>query len=95
MSRDYGHYQSFYSSQNAGVVAGPLVVNPYTLIAAPRANYQVFVQKISVNVATYAAETWTFQDTADAPVKIATTLIPATATALRSESGAIVSYFGP
>ena len=94
MTRDYGWYRSTYADENTGVVVGPLTANPHTLIAAPSANYQVFVQRISINVGTYAAETWTFQDTADSPVKIAVDSIPAAATALRSESGSIVHDFG-
>ena len=94
MTRDYGWYRSTYSDVSTGLAAGPLVANPSTLATARNSSTQIFVQKITVNVGVYAAETWTLQDSADAPVKIAVATIPAAASALPSENGAYVYDFG-
>ncbi len=65
-----------------------------TFIAPKSANHQIFVQKITVGITTYAAQTWTFQDTNGTPVPIYHISIPGAAVALPSESNGMTIDFG-
>lgn len=94
MAGDYRFYQRQYTdvSTNLNVLTS---TDDTTLITVKSANHRIYVQKIAINISTYAAKTWQFEDSAGTPVPVANISIPAAATALPSESGTIVYDFGP
>lgn len=94
MAGDYRFYQRQYTdkSTDLNVLAA---TDDTTLITAKSVAHQIFVQKISVNISTYSAKTWQFEDSAGTAVPIANLSIPAAAVALNSESSTIVYDFGP
>ena len=91
---DYRHFTNTYSDKTTdlNVLAA---TDDTTLITAKSASHQIWVQKISVNISTYSAKTWQFEDSASTPVPVANLSIPAAAVALNSESSTIVYDFGP
>ena len=73
-------YRKFYRDESRGITF--LAGNDFTttgldFIAVKNANYQIFIQKVLVNVSTVAAQTLTFQDDAGTPVVIG--VLPASA----------------
>jgi hypothetical protein len=80
---DYLYYQRQYGTLSAD--AAILTSTDYSagngtaIVSAKNANYTVFIQKILVSVTTYAAKTWTFQDSAGTPVPGGFISIPAAA----------------
>jgi len=97
MAGDYLHWQFQHTRKpyNGVILAATDYSTATSIISVKNADYRVYVQKISINVTTYSAKTWTFQDSAGTPVPIAHLSIPAAAVALASESGSIVFDFGP
>lgn len=76
----YRRRRTFYQDVSREVVF--LAANDFTVLGADfipvkNANYQLFIQRIIVNVATVAAQSITFQDDAGTPVVIA--VLPASA----------------
>lgn len=95
MPGDYGTYQDTYSSKNTDLTV-LAATDDTTMITPKSANHQIFIQKISVAITTYAAKTWTFTDSAGTPVPIGFISIPAAAVALASESNNYTIFdFGP
>lgn len=96
MAGDYKFYQNNYRNYSTDSIA--LAATDYTtataIITARNANYTVYVQKITVSVTTYAAKTWTFQDSAGTPVPIAVASIPAAAPTAAGDAE-FVYDFGP
>ena len=84
---DYGHFQRMFPSKNVNVDLAAADSGKNDIIAVRSANHQIYVQKISYNVITAAAQAVTFQDDAGTPVKIA--VVPA------SQATPIVFDFGP
>lgn len=97
MAGDYLHWQFQHPrrSTDATILATTDYTTAGNLITARSADHTIYVQKISISITTYAAKTWTFQDSAGTPVPIGFISIPTSATALPSESGTIVFDFGP
>jgi hypothetical protein len=91
---DYNFYQRRYSSKNTklNVLAA---TDDTTLITPKSANHQIYVQRIVIEITTYSAKTWTFEDSAGTPVPIKHISIGAAAVALVSESSNMVADFGP
>ena len=91
---DYVGYQNHYTNKSTdlNVLAA---TDDTTLITAKSANHRIYVQKIVINITTYSAKTWDFEDNAGTPIQIAHISIPAAAVALPSESNSIVIDFGP
>ena len=91
---NYAGYQNHYSNKSMDLTV-LAATDDTTLITAKSANHQIFVQKITVNITTYSAKTWTFKDSTGTPVEIAHISIPGAAVALPSESNSMVIDFGP
>ncbi len=91
---DYLHWQFQYTRRvvDLNVLAA---TGDTTILTPLSASHTIYVQKISVNITTYAAKTWLFKDSTATPIPIAFLSIPAAAVALPSESGSIVFDFGP
>ncbi len=94
MAGDYARYQKLYSSKSMTLQV-LTTTDDTTLITSRSANHEIWIQRIVVSITTYAAKTWTFQDSTATPIKIAHISIPAAAVALPSESNAMVHDFGP
>jgi hypothetical protein len=84
---DYGHFQALYTSKNTNVVLAATDGGKDNIIVPKSANHQLWIQKISYNPITAAAQAVTFQDDNGTPLKIAT--VPA------SQTLPIVFDFGP
>lgn len=99
MAGDYLHPQYQHTRKVTDVFA--LTTTDYTasdgtaIVSVKSANHRLYIQKISVSITTYAAKTWTFQDSSSTPVPIGFVSIAAAAEAHVSESGTIVFDFGP
>lgn len=95
---DYGFFARRWFTDKA-TTAKVLTSTDYTtatsILGVKSANHQLFIQKLTISITTYAAKTWTFQDSAGTPVPGAFVSIAATAEAHVSESGTIVFDFGP
>lgn len=94
MAGDYAFYKRQYTDKTTDFVA-VAATDDTTLISAKSAGHTLFIQKITVNITTYSAKTWTFKDSAGTPVPIGHISIPAAAVALPSESNSMVIDFGP
>lgn len=96
MAGDYKFNQLTYRSRVTDSFV--LVATDYTtataLITVRNANYTIYVQRIVVAPTTYAAKTWTFQDSAGTPVPVAFISIPATAGTTGADAE-FVFDFGP
>lgn len=96
MAGDYRFYQTFYRNKTTNAVA--LAATDYTtansIITPKNTSYTLFIQKITVSPTTYAAKTWTFQDSAGTPVPIAVASIPAAAPTAGADAE-FVYDFGP
>jgi len=93
MAGDYAFYRRQYSDKtvDATILAA---TDDQTLITAKSAKHTIFVQKITVEITTYSAKTWTFTDSNGTPKPVAHISIPAAAVALPSESNIITCDFG-
>jgi hypothetical protein len=87
MLGDYTFFQKTFTSKNANIDLAAGDGGKADIVAPRNANWQIFVQKISYNPVTAAAQVVTFQDDAGTPVKICT--VPA------SQATPIVFDFGP
>lgn len=87
MAGDYNWYKRHYSDKSVDVTLAATDTGKADVIAVKSANHQIFVQKISVNIYTAAAQAVTFQDDASTPVKIGA--VPA------SQATPIVFDYGP
>lgn len=94
MAGDYRFYQRQYTDKSTDLVVAA-ATDDTTILTAKSANHRIYVQKIAINISTYSAKTWQFEDSAGTPVPVANLSIPAAAVALPSESGTIVFDFGP
>jgi hypothetical protein len=97
MAGDYKFYQLTYRNKSTDAIA--VAATDYSATANPiitprNANYTIFVQKITVSPTTYAAKTWTFQDSTGTPVPYATVSIPATQPTAGADTE-FVFDFGP
>ena len=79
MSLSAPGYRSFYKNKSTTLQILAATDDQASFIAPKSADHQIFVQKITVSITTYSAKTWTFQDTAGAPVPIWHISIPAAA----------------
>lgn len=82
MAGDYNFWQSIFrrkSTDSIAVAATDYSSTAQPLVTPKNSSYTVFVQKIVVSVTTYAAKTWTFQDSAGTPVPVAVCSVPAAA----------------
>lgn len=73
-------YRKFHRDETKGITflaTDDFATTGANFITVRNANYQIFVQKIMVNVSTVAAQTLTFADDASTPVVI--TVLPASA----------------
>ena len=91
---DYRHYQAHYTDKSTDLNV-TTSTDDTTIITVKSASHQLFIQKITVNISTYAAKTWQFEDSNSSAVPVANLSIPAAAVALPSETGTIVFDFGP
>lgn len=98
MAGDYLHWQFQHTRKVTDTFV--LTTTDFTagdgtaVISAKSANHRLYIQKILVSITTYAAKTWTFQDSASTPVPIGLVSIPAAA----PTTGGDVVYeidFGP
>ncbi len=95
MAGDYNKYRMANSDKSANL-AVTTATDDTTLITARSANHQIFIQRIIVTIAVYAAKVWTFTDSTGTPIPFAIISIPAAAVALASESNAYMTIdFGP
>jgi len=94
---DYLHWQLQHKRRitDSFVLTSTDYTTPAALITVRSADHRLYIQKISIGITTYAAKTWTFQDSAGTAVPIGHISIPAAAVALPSEGGTIVFDFGP
>lgn len=84
---DYGFFQRFNTSKNTDFVLAAAAAGQAGVITVKSTGHQLFVQKITVDVVTAAAQAVQIRDSAGTPVVIAT--IPA------SQSTPLVIDFGP
>lgn len=84
---DYVFYKNLYTDRTADVVLAAADTGKDNIVAVKSANHQLFVQKISYNPVTAAAQAVLFQDDNGTPVVIGT--VPA------SQASPIVFDFGP
>lgn len=95
MAGDYRKFQHTYSDKSVDLTV-LAATDDTTMITPKSANHQIFVQRISVSITTYAAKVWTITDSAGTPIPIALISIPAAAVALASESNNYATFdFGP
>lgn len=96
MAGDYRFYQNFYRKKNVTSVATTSTdySTASSIITPKSTSYTLFIQKITVSVTTYAAKTWTFQDSTGTPVPIALASIPAAAPTTGGDAD-FVYDFGP
>lgn len=87
MFGDYTSYQKWNTKKTANVQLATGDAGKDNVIAVKSANHQLFIQKISYEPITAAAQAVTFQDDAGTPVKIA--VVPA------SQASPLVFDFGP
>jgi hypothetical protein len=91
---DYNFYQRMYASKNTQLMV-VAATDDTTLITPKTTSHQIWVQKIVVDITTYSAKTWNFEDSTGTPVPIWHISIPGGAVALPSESNSMVADFGP
>jgi hypothetical protein len=84
---DYSNHRKWYTDKTTDVDLAATDGGKTGVVAVKDANHKVFIQKISYNVVTAAAQLVTFQDSNGTPVKIGT--IPA------SQSLPVILDFGP
>lgn len=83
MAGDYNKYRTTYHDKSTD--AQVLTTTDYTtataLVSVKNSSYQLFIQRIIVDVTTYpaAGKTWTFQDSAGTPVPVGVASIPTAA----------------
>lgn len=75
---DYAYFQKLYSSKNTNVTLATGDAGKDNVIVPKSANHTIYVQKISYNVITSAAQAVTFQDDNGTPLKIG--VVPASQT---------------
>lgn len=71
MYGDYSSYQKWNTSKNTYSTLTALTTNLDGAVSAKSANHQVFIQRMTLNIAVHAGQTITFQDSASVPVKFA------------------------
>lgn len=67
---DYGQYRTFFQDVSTSVTIAA-ATGDTTLISVRNAAHQIFVQRIIAFITTDAAQSWSFEDDAGAPVQIA------------------------
>jgi len=90
----YTHYRNHFTNKH-GQLQVLAATDDTTLITPKTTSHQIFLQKLYISITTYAAQTWTFQDSTGTPVPNGLISIPGAAVALNSESSTIVIDFGP
>lgn len=78
MAGDYTKFRRHYQDVSFDYDLATGTSGPVTLLTVRNANYQIFIQRITISVVTFAAKTLTLQDSAGTPVVIAVASIPAT-----------------
>jgi len=78
MAGDYSKYRRHYEDLSFDYDLATATGGPVTLLTARNAKYQIYIQKISIDVGTYSAKVLTFADSAGTPVEIASSSIPGT-----------------
>lgn len=96
MAGDYNWFKKTYTnkSKDSMVLAATDYTTATAIISAKSASHQLVIQKITVNPTTYAAKTWTFQDSAGTPVPVALLSIPVAAPTTGAD-GEFWFDFGP
>jgi len=97
MAGDYLHWQFQHTRKitDAFILAATDYTTATALITAKSADHRIYVQRISVSITGYAANTWTFQDSAGTPVPIAFLSIPASTATTFGDEGTVIFDFGP
>lgn len=94
MSDDYGKYRRQYQDISGDLDVAAATSAAQTLVTVRNSVYQINVQRIKVSVITYAAKTWTFEDSTGTPVVIGQISIPATEPTVPGEQTYSID-FGP
>jgi hypothetical protein len=76
---EYVHLQNINELVSKDSDVGTGDSGPVTLQAVKDANHTLYIQRIIISIVTYAAKTFTLQDSAGTPVVIGSGSIPATA----------------
>jgi hypothetical protein len=95
MSGDYTWFQKTYTKKTTDLTVLAATTTQADFILPKSADHALYIQKITVQINVYAAQTMTFTDSAGTPVLLGLISVPAAAVALPSESGTIVMDFGP
>ncbi len=98
MAGDYFHFQRQHTRKTGSyevATSDDFSSTAKQLVAVKSANHTLYLQKLEISITTYAAKTWTFQDSSGTAVVNGVISIAAAAEAHVSESGTIVLDFGP
>lgn len=94
MAGDYTKFLRHYQDISGDSDVATATTGPVTLVTARNSQYQIFIQRIKVSVVTYAAKTFTFEDSTGTPVVIGIVSVPAAAPTAAGEQ-AYTFDFGP
>lgn len=94
MSGDYRWFQKTNESKTTDVTVDATGAGS-TLISPKSSNHQLFIQKIAIDVGTYATGSWTFREVSASGAILKTVTFPSAAVALPSEDGSIIIDWGP
>ena len=96
MAGDYNKYRMAHADRSVDrtVLAATDYTTANALITVRNSSHTLYIQRIVVNVTTYAAKIWTFQDNAGTPVSIGKVTIGAAAPATEGDQTVTIE-FGP
>lgn len=92
---DYLHWQHQHRRKIADVSMLAATGDQTDVLTVKSANHRIYIQRIVTSITVYAAVTWTFQDDAGTPVKIAVLSIPAAQATAFGDEGTVTWDFGP
>ena len=95
MAKTSAGYREYNKDKSTQLIMLAATDDQASFIAPKTANHRLFIQRIVCSITTYAAVTWTFQDSTGTPVPIYHISIPASApTAAGDSSGHFCIDFG-
>lgn len=95
---DYGFFAKRWGTDkaaNRNILAATDYTSATAVVSVKSANHQLFIQRITFSPTTYAAKTWTFQDSAGTPIPAGFMSIPASAPTTGGFSDQYILDFGP
>lgn len=77
--KDAASYRTFYRDKSTNLTVATATDDQASFIAPKSADHQIWVQRITVGITTYAAKTWNFEDSNSSAKSIWFISIPAAA----------------